>query len=151
MTRHFSEADLLETYYTQPGESMPVMMHLAKCSECAAKYDRLERKIREAAACSTEKPDTFWAFQRHAIMRRVAGAQQERRLRAPLRVAAAAALAFTVGGFVMYRQNEQAVQKPAPAPVVVEKAVPADPWESEALQEFQPVVEWESWVEEGTL
>ena len=151
MTRHFSEADLLETYYTQPGESMPVMMHLAKCSECAAKYERLERKIREAAACSTEKPDTFWAFQRHAIMRKVAGAQQERRLRAPLRVAAAAALAFTIGGFVMYRQNEKPLPAPAQAPVIVEKTVSSDPWESEPLQEFQPVVEWESWVEEGTL
>src|SRR6266487_4432284 len=51
MKTHFSEADLLETYYLQPGESMPVMMHLAVCDECAAKYERLERKLREAAAC----------------------------------------------------------------------------------------------------
>ena len=46
MSKHFSEAELLETYYTQPGESMPVMMHLASCSDCAARYERLERKLR---------------------------------------------------------------------------------------------------------
>ena len=26
--KHYSEADLLETYYTQPGQSMPVMMRI---------------------------------------------------------------------------------------------------------------------------
>lgn len=134
----------------QPGESMPVMMHLAGCSECAAKYDRLDRKIREAAACPAEKPETFWAGQRQAIVRRVAGSQPARRLRAPVRVAAAAALAFTVAGFVAYRSH----QAPEPAPVTTaaaERAIPADPWQSEPLQQYQPVVEWESWVEEGKL
>ena len=59
MKTHYSEADLLETYYTAPGQSMPVMMHLAGCTECAARYERLDRKLREAAACHTERPDTF--------------------------------------------------------------------------------------------
>ena len=54
MKPHFSEADLLETYYTRPGESMPVMMHLANCSECAERYERLDKKMREAAACHLE-------------------------------------------------------------------------------------------------
>ena len=44
--KHYSEADLLETYYTQPGESMPVMMHLAGCHDCAARYQRLAQKLR---------------------------------------------------------------------------------------------------------
>src|SRR6185295_4942814 len=68
MKTHYTEADLLETYYTQPGESMPVMMHLAQCSECAARYERLERKLRDAASCDVERPDTFWSRQRHLIM-----------------------------------------------------------------------------------
>ena len=50
MMKHFSEADLLETYYTEPGQSMPVMMHLAECKECAARYARLDRKLREAGS-----------------------------------------------------------------------------------------------------
>ena len=70
MTRHYSEADLLETYYTQPGESMPVMMHLASCRDCSARYERLERKLREAAVCHPEsKPETFWTWQRMSIWR----------------------------------------------------------------------------------
>lgn len=144
MTRHFSEAELLETYYMQPGESMPVMMHLAECATCAAKYDRLERKLREAATCHTDHPETFWARQRHAIMHRV---HEERTASAPWRVAAAALLALVIGGAAMYRHSE----RPAPAALqpVVEEAVPADPWESDQLKEYQSVVEWESWVAES--
>src|SRR5213082_3253280 len=54
MKTHYTEADLLETYYLQPGESMPVMMHLAQCSECSVRYEKLERKLREVASCETE-------------------------------------------------------------------------------------------------
>src|SRR5438309_11441989 len=69
MKTHYTEADLLETYYLQPGESMPVMMHLAQCSECSARYEKLERKLREVASCDVERPETFWSRQRHLIMR----------------------------------------------------------------------------------
>ena len=73
MKTHFTEADLLETYYMQPGESMPVMMHLASCEPCAERYHALERKLREAASCSTtEKHETFWTRQRMLIQRRIA-------------------------------------------------------------------------------
>ena len=51
MTRHYSEAELLETWYTKPGESMPVMMHLADCAECAERWERLDRKLRGLGAC----------------------------------------------------------------------------------------------------
>ena len=151
--QHYSEADLLETYYTQPGESMPAMMHLARCSDCAAKYERLERKLREAAVCSTDKPETFWTRQRMTIMRRVAG---QRRSAGPARIAAAAALAFVVGGAVVYESVKP--HAPAPAPVAITQTAPApvrdditaahDPWQSEELEDFRPVVAWESWVAE---
>src|SRR4029078_13034199 len=96
---HFSEADLLETYYTKPGESMPVMMHLASCEECAARYERLERKLRDAAACPTEPADGFCSRQRASIMGKVQGVHPTRGYAiAPLRVAAAALLAFVLGG-----------------------------------------------------
>jgi predicted anti-sigma-YlaC factor YlaD len=155
--KHFSEAELLETYYTQPGESMPVMMHLADCSECAARYERLERKLREAAACNTEKPATFWTRQRLQIMRSI-DKQQSHAASASrmLRVAAAAILSFFLGGAVVY-ESVKPVHQPAPivktAPVAVQTApAPADihdAWQSEELQDFHNVVEWEAWVPEN--
>jgi predicted anti-sigma-YlaC factor YlaD len=159
--KHFSEADLLETYYTQPCESMPVMMHLANCSDCAARYERLEQKLRQAASCNTEKPATFWTRQRLQIMRRV-DAQQAHASSAArtLRVAAAAVLAFFLGGAVVY-ETIQPAQQPAPV-VSVAKAAPAttatpapgpidihDAWQSDELKDFHNVVEWEAWVPES--
>jgi hypothetical protein len=158
MTKHYSEADLLETYYMQPGQSMPVMMHLADCAECRAKYERLERKLREAAACNVERPATFWARQRLSIMRRIdsQGAQGEVVTRT-LRVAAAALLAFFLGGAVVYKAVEPALKRQpvvisnhaSPAPSTPDELqVPRDPWQSDELQDFHGVVEWESWVSE---
>ena len=155
--KHFSEADLLETYYMQPGESMPVMMHLAACSECAARYERLERKLREAAACHTEKPDTFWTRQRLQIMRRIDAQQRAcASARRTLRVAAAAILAFFLGGAVVYETRQArrisrrrsstaapVAAQPAPAPSAADIH---DAWQSEELKDFHNVVEWESWV-----
>jgi hypothetical protein len=154
---HYSEADLLETYYTQPGESMPVMMHLASCEDCAARYDKLERKLREAAACSTEKPDSFWARQRLSIMRKLPLVQKPQvRNHGPARIAAAAVLAFVLGGAFVYevrRREPMPVTPPAQTATATKSAddlqVPRDPWQSEELQDFQPIVEWESWVSDG--
>jgi len=158
MTKHYSEADLLETYYMQPGESMPVMMHLADCAECRAKYERLERKLREAAACNVERPATFWTRQRLSIMRRIDSQRSQGEVVSrTLRVAAAAILAFFLGGAVVYKVVEPALR---PQPVVIsnhatpapstpdELQVPHDPWQSDELQDFHGVVEWESWVSE---
>jgi predicted anti-sigma-YlaC factor YlaD len=163
MKQHFSEADLLETYYTQPGESMPVMMHLARCSECAARYERLERKLREAASCETEKPDTFWGRQRHLITHRIDEQRRSARSVArTLRLAAAIALAFFLGGAVVYKSVEPQLQPPAKAATNAHAAAPVpaaqpqrsddlllshDAWQSDELKDFHAVVEWEQWVE----
>ena len=161
MKPHFSEADLLETYYTQPGESMPVMMHLAKCSECAARYERLDRKMREASACHIEKPESFWSRQRMSIQRRIAGQRVQRMsIARTLRIAAALALAFFLGGAVVYKSVEPEIQTPPP-PVVAGSQLPVpshelkrnddlvlhDAWQSDELKDFHSVVEWESWVD----
>ncbi|MGH9421154.1 MAG: hypothetical protein ACRD3J_14350 [Thermoanaerobaculia bacterium] len=160
--KHYSEADLLETYYTQPGESMPVMMHLASCRDCAARYERLERKLREAAVCHTEKPATFWQRQRLQIMRRVDAKQASAASAArTLRVAAAAILAFFLGGAVVYETVRPAQQQSQQPPAIV-KVVPVttaaiaapapaandihDAWQSDELKDFHNVVEWEAWV-----
>ena len=154
--KHYNEADLLETYYTQPGESMPVMMHLASCTDCAARYQRLERKLREAAACNTEKPATFWTRQRLQIMRRVdAHKAQASSARRTLRVAAAAVLAFFLGGAVVFETVKPVQYEPIPVVHVVPSTVAAPPqatvdlhdaWQSDELKDFHNVVEWESWV-----
>ncbi|MGA8808983.1 MAG: hypothetical protein WB973_13990 [Thermoanaerobaculia bacterium] len=155
--KHFSEADLLETYYTQPGESMPVMMHLASCPDCAARYARLEQKLREAASCNTEKPATFWTRQRLQIMRSI-DKQQSHAIsaRRTLRVAAAAILSFFLGGAVVYETIKPVHHQQAPVIKVVPVAVQASPapsaaeihdaWQSDELKDFHNVVEWESWV-----
>ncbi|HEY2829051.1 MAG TPA: hypothetical protein VGJ88_02970 [Thermoanaerobaculia bacterium] len=158
--KHFSEADLLETYYTQPGESMPVMMHLAKCSECAARYERLDRKMREASACHIEKPDTFWSRQRISIQRRIADQRaQKASIARTLRIAAALALAFFLGGAVVYKSVEPEVHTFS-TPVAGSRLPVArqelkhnddlllhDAWQSDELKEFHSVVQWESWTE----
>jgi hypothetical protein len=163
MTKHYSEADLLETYYMHPGESMPVMMHLAECADCAARYERLETKLREAATCHTSadsRPETFWARQRHTIMRSI-GAQRERRTAntRTTRAAAAAFLAFFLGGAVVYQslKPQSAPQTPAPtltaqnihppAPAPADEPVAHDPWQTEELRDFHAVVAWETWVD----
>lgn len=155
MTReHYTEADLLETYYTQPGESMPVMMHLASCPDCAARYEKLERKMRDVASCSSEKPATFWSRQRLSIMRTIgnarAGSATSMR---PARLAAAAALTFFLGGAVVYKSLEPKLEpqpQPPPAPVIVVQEIEddettRDPWQSDELQDFHSVVQWETW------
>jgi hypothetical protein len=166
-TKHFSEADLLETYYLQPGESMPVMMHLADCRDCAARYEKLEQKLR-GHACSTsasdrERPETFWKRQRISITRSIE--KQNHRhatIARTLRVAAAALLAFVLGGALVYKSLQRELPKqPVAAPQVastaqgsVPEATPKpnddtldhDAWQSDELREFHSVVEWESWV-----
>lgn len=138
MKPHYTEADLLETYYMKPGESMPVMMHLANCPECAARYDRLDRKMREAAACHTEMPESFWGRQKTAILHTAMAVRPRR----STYLAAAAAIVFALflGAFAIVTVDEKPV-----APAAETVTMPSDPWESEPLQDFSAVVAWETW------
>lgn len=149
LNEHYSEADLLETYYMQPGASMPVMMHLADCTDCASRYERLEKKVRGLAACAhDEKPDTFWARQRFAVLRKI-GSRQSSTFARVTRIAAAALLVAGLGGWITLRQAEPspaatATMQPMPE-ITVQVTTPADPWDSEELDEFHSLVAWESW------
>ena len=147
LSEHYSEADLLETYYMQPGASMPVMMHLADCSDCAARYERLEKKVRGLSACAhDDKPETFWARQRISVMRKIAARPSA--FARTTRVAAAAILVAALGGWFSSRQNEPPpaiVTVPAAPEISVQITSPADPWDSEELGEFHSIVAWESW------
>ncbi|MDQ6802232.1 MAG: hypothetical protein M3041_15515 [Acidobacteriota bacterium] len=155
--KHFSEADLLETYYMQPSEASGIIEHVNGCGECRDRYRRLAQKLRDVAACPAEKPDTFWTRQRLMIMRAVDNArgQSQRNVRTA-RVAAAAFLAFVLGGAVVYKSVEPELKKPAvivsPAPVAStdDLKVASDPWQSDELKDFGSVVQWESWVDNNS-
>jgi len=156
MREHYSEADLLETYYMQPSEASEIIAHVNECSECQDRYRRLAQKLRETSSCSTDKPETFWTRQRMLITRAVDRARNQSGSSAVRggRIAAAAMLAFVLGGAVVYKT----VQPKAPVVVVQQTAttaaaeeddlqVPRDPWQSDDLKEFGAVVAWESWNE----
>jgi anti-sigma factor RsiW len=157
--RHYSEADLLETYYTQPGASMPVMMHLADCSDCATRYERLEKKVRGLAACDhDEKPETFWSRQRISVMRKI-DAQRSSSWGRVSRIAAAAVLVAGLGGwFASSRLASSPQFDPQPPAVAtaypptdtsVQVSMPSDPWDSEELDEYHSLVAWESWEDQS--
>jgi hypothetical protein len=155
MKTHYTEADLLETYYMQPDEASDIIAHVNGCNECQNRYRRLAEKLRDMAACPSEKPATFWSRQRMLITRAVDNArhQSQATVRGG-RIAAAAMLAFVLGGAVVYKTIPR--QKP---PVIVNGAqqnmaapeadddldVPRDPWQSDELKDFGTVVAWESW------
>lgn len=149
--KHFSEAELLETYYMQPSEASAIIEHVNGCNGCQERYRKLAQKLRDAAACPAEKPDTFWTRQRLMIMRAVDNARaQSQRNRRTARVAAAAFLAFVLGGAVVYKSVEPQLTPPvvvAPAPLASadDLKVPGDPWQSDELKDFGSVVQWESW------
>jgi predicted anti-sigma-YlaC factor YlaD len=161
--QHYSEADLLETYYTRPGESMPVMMHLADCSECAARYECLERKMQGLRACPhEERPETFWVRQRMQIMRKIdARRTRTASIARVTRIAAAAMLVLVLGALVTWRtqvdkpSSRQVVETAAVQTVPVEDSTTraldtsSDPWQSDELKDYSSMVAWESWVEEG--
>jgi hypothetical protein len=163
VSQHYSEADLLETYYTRPGESLPVMMHLADCEECATRYERLEKKVHGLAACAHDKPETFWARQRVSVMRKIDAERARAFSFARVsRVAAAAILTLSLGTFATWRltapshEAQTALQN---APTQTALATVADdasasrleesPWQSDELSDLHSMVEWESWVDDG--
>ena len=157
MKPHFSEADLLETYYTRPGESLPVMMHLADCADCAARYERLESKMRGLSSChrDEEKPETFWARQRISVMRKI---DQRRERSAAIarvtRVAAAAMLVMVLSGLLLWKRTDapahpvvKAVQTATLDDSETRRLEDSNPWQSEELKDYSSMVDWESWVE----
>ena len=151
MSRHYSEADLLETYYMQPVEATPVMSHMATCEECVERYRRLKRKLSDSATCATDRPATFWSRQRLSIMRKIAAvrvAEPRARLSFAWRLGAAAMFALVIGGTVMWtahERNSSASHRASRPHVVATTERGDDPWESDELHDLQPIVQWESW------
>ncbi len=160
MKTHFSEADLLEMHYLKPCMNTPMLEHVEECPECKAKMQRLEEKLRSVACESPDKPETFWTRQRLSIVRR-AEDQRSRKVSMArvLRVAAAAILAFFLGGVVVYRAVEPGLEAPLEKHAVSstisassnadgdDLQITRDPWQSDELNDFHSVVKWETWID----
>jgi len=167
MKKHLNDAEIV-TLALLPDESPEARLHLADCAECTDQFDaamlELERQ-RGLHRDSVESRDaTFWKRQELAIMRKVALQRKPPAVRSSFAVAAL--LTFALGGFWFGRSSVQIDTAPAtssaatvalaaPAPSdqsqtldLTGSAVTTDPWESESLEEFQAVVDWESWVDE---
>jgi hypothetical protein len=167
MKEHYSEVDLLETYYTDAESAGIVGLHVSGCERCTMTLARLRIKMMTPApaSCSADaKPEPFWDRQRSAIMSSISS-RNARSLQTHRfsRIAAAAALSFLLGGAVVYEArlpHRQPGTTQASAPSVAapelsedrtgdELTAPADPWQSDELRDFQNVVSWQSWVAEN--
>ena len=159
MNRHLDDAALLEAWYLDDANS-DAAVHLSTCPRCQSHMADVVAVVREERGEDGERPESFWQRQRIAITRRVAAEEQPRpAYRRAVNVAAAAILAFVLGGLVMFRNATPDEPKPAPVTQSVTASaaateqqaldleVPRDPWESDELKSFGNVVEWESWVE----
>ena len=159
MKTHYTEADLLEMHYLKPCMNTAMLAHVESCGECTAKMKGLEQKLRSVECETPGQPETFWKRQRLSILRRAEGQQRKTRTAArALRVAAAAILAFFLGGVVVYRAVEPGLKAPVEThsmtTTVASSGVATDdpqllrdPWQSDELNDFHNVVKWESWID----
>jgi len=168
MSNHLSDADLVALALL-PDESADARLHVASCTRCKARMAEAEvelDRVRKEHDRSVESLDpTFWKRQELSIMRKVS--QGGRRSASTSRAFAAAAIvAVALGGFWFGRSSVDETNPSMPDTVVVrtaaastaataqpEQLVPAtavstNPWDTESLSEFQPVVDWESWVDD---
>jgi hypothetical protein len=165
MSEHYTEVDLLETYYADAEAAGIVGLHVSGCERCTMTLGRLKIKMMTPApgSCSADsKPEPFWERQRSSIMNRI-GVRSRRTIQTQRfsRIAAAAAVSFLLGGAVVYEialpsPPSMAVTRPTTVAAVASTAfedrtgdvlssVP-DPWQSEELSDFHNVVSWQSWV-----
>lgn len=167
MNNHLDDADLMAIALL-PDEAADSRIHLASCPDCNARMAIALSRLREIRREHDESIDgrdsTFWKAQELRIMREVTRAR--RPVRAGRGLAAAALLAVALGGFWVGRSSVEPSQPAAVAvahsaastsaaaddtrnPLIPVNGSSTDPWEIESLSEFQPVVDWESWVDEN--
>lgn len=163
--KHLDVADLVELHYL--GDESAAAAHVRACGLCAAGLERIREELRRDVSLHAERlharPDTFWQRQRLAILRSLSGRRVEPRPTA--RYAAAAALVVMLSGALAYKtlipgSDRSSPSEPAtiatatataapaetsPTPVTVATTSASDPWESDALDEYHDLVNWESW------
>ena len=166
--RHYTTGELLSHAYLP--DDTGITAHLAACESCGDRFAEIREGIRAHASSegALELPETFWKRQELAVMRAV----ERRGRRMPgvgAQLAAAAALILVVASFVAGRgsvapagdQPVATVTSTIAAGSVTAAAsaqenaltssqITTDPWQSEQLEDFQSVVDWENWVEDDT-
>lgn len=156
--KHYNEVELLESAYLGGG-TPEISEHLKACAECRQREIRLRAKLSCSPRAHEErvdaKPEFFWAKQRGEIARRLSAAPRGAGRRV-WQLATAAVLALSVGiGVisVVNRDSEsvavsESVTPAAAEPEISVSEVPVTPWESETLEPYAGVVEWETWLDE---
>lgn len=156
---HYTEVELLEHYYLNES-SAEIGAHVAGCGECAARYGRLREKLscsaKDHAAAVESRPEPFWMRQRASIRRGISERGTKRVVAWP-RLAAAATLLFLIVGAVYVfnpsRDTQVEIAQPAdrtldPTIATIVEPASSDPWETDELEPYSPMIEWESWLEE---
>src|SRR5687768_7851360 len=156
--KHYNEVELLESVYLGGG-TPEISEHLNSCADCRQREIRLRAKL----SCSPRaheqrvdaKSDFFWARQRSEITRRLSAAPRGTRRRVwQLATAAVLALIVGIGITSLVNRTDRSValvERVTPATVEPEISVsdePVTPWESETLEPYAGVVEWETWLDE---
>lgn len=161
MKHHLDRADLLEILYL--GETTEESSnHLTSCVIC---HDRLaflrttmEQDRAELRDRVTARPESFWDSQRDEIVSRVVTTNLSSFSFLRLRYALSAIMAILlvgVAGLFLRAAREDAA--PTGTRTVVTETVHEelfeqddlrafDPWETEELESFHEVVEWETWL-----
>lgn len=156
---HPDDAALLEVLYLD-GERSPVHPHVSSCTECTRRLAVLGGTIEEDrerhASRIGAKPESFWEAQREEILARAVAATPRRgllRLR-PLLTAVMAVLLLAVG-LVAIRDTRERVEPPAAVTEIAETELfdddelrAYDPWQTDELESFHQVVQWEEWLED---
>lgn len=168
MTKHYGPGELLAHAYLPDDDA--VSQHLSDCDACRSRYAAVRAELDRHASNlhEVEKPETFWKRQELGVMRSIER-RSNRLSGTTYQLAAAAAVLFIVTAFLVGR-GSVTTMNPTAAVVTATVAstattsitasqdnglmtsqITTDPWQSEQLQDFQTVVDWETWVEaDGT-
>lgn len=163
MTRHLDQADMLEVLYLDETTD-DRSTHLGTCIPCHDRFTALRAELEEdreaIEARVASKPDSFWTGQRDEIVARAThsrrGAFGFLRFRPAFSILMAILLLATA--MVMLRTAQHGTTAQTPTDVAVrstsdelfeeEDLRALDPWETDELESFRQIVEWEEWIDD---
>lgn len=164
MKGHLDQADFLEILYL--GDSNEDRAgHLASCTACHDRFAELRQEIdADRSALDdrvTAKPDPFWNAQREEIVSKAISRNRGSFAFLRFRYAISIVLAVLLLGLGLAMIRTAHLNQIAQLPTDVARttAAPADlfddgdvreldPWETDQLESFHQIVEWEEWLDE---
>ncbi|MFA6955517.1 MAG: hypothetical protein WC538_06555 [Thermoanaerobaculia bacterium] len=165
MTKHYGTGELLAYAYLPEDDA--VSRHLDGCDACMGRFKTLRAELDRHASepIGAERPETFWKRQELSVMRAIETRGRRASWLTARFAAAAAAVLFVVTAFLAGRGSVTSatatstvvtatVASTATSSIATSQEsgltssqLSTDPWQSEQLQDFQSVVDWETWVE----